>query len=130
MMRIRHRRDLGWKSADGFSLIEIMVAVIVFSIGVLGLAALFPMAVRNINQGAMLTRATQQAQGKMEDLLDARYRYAVTGSDTVNQFVRTWSVAPDSLSDGLTTVRVTVRWTKGESERRVHLSSTFANIGG
>ncbi len=122
-----HRIRALFRRTDGFSLIEIMVAVVIFSIGVLGLGALFPMAVRNINQGAMMTRATHHAQSKMEDLLDAGNGDLQSGADTLNgQFFRTWYVAPDSLSEGIATLRIAVRWWGAGSERRVNLSSVMA----
>jgi|GEM_PF-795241 len=127
--RAWHRVNAWCGRTGGFSLIEIMVAVAVFSIGVLGLAALFPLAVNNVNQGAMLTRATQYAQGKMEDLLDAGAGQVDAGTDTLSGvFYRTWQVSPDSLVQGLTTARVTVRWMRGDSERRVNLSSTMVDM--
>ena len=125
------RRTTGGRFGNdlGFSLIEIMVAVVIFSVGVLGLGALFPLAVRNVNQGAMLTRATQHAQSKLEDLLDAGIGDLSAGADTLGgRFLRSWHVAPDSLTDGLTTVRVTVFWTHAGVERRVNLSSTLAEM--
>jgi prepilin-type N-terminal cleavage/methylation domain-containing protein len=121
-------RSDGGPRESGFSLIEIMVAVIIFAIGVLGLAALFPMAMRNVNQGAMITRATQCAQGKIEDLLDAGIGTVGSGADTVGLFHRSWTAAPDSLADGLTTVRVSVLWESGGIERRVNLSSTMGRL--
>ncbi len=126
MTEQRHRIRRMFVEHGGFSLIEIMVAVVVFSIGVLGLGALFPLAVRNVNQGAMMTRATQFAHSKMEDLLDAGFGHLESGTDTLSgEFYRTWYVAPDSLCDGLATARVSVRWWGGGSERRVNLSSTM-----
>ncbi len=117
------------RGEPGFSLIEIMVAVVVFSIGVLGLAALFPLAIKNVNQGAMLTRATQHAQSKMEDLMDAGIGELDSGADTLSgRFFRTWQVASDSLTSGLATVRVSVAWMGSGSERRVNLSSTMADL--
>jgi prepilin-type N-terminal cleavage/methylation domain-containing protein len=117
------------KNAAGFSVIEIMVAVVIFSIGVLGLGALFPLAIRNVNQSAMMTRATQYAKSKMEDLMDAGAPTVTSGSDTLSGgYYRSWHVAPDSLSEGLTTVRVTVLWTSGGSDRRVNLSSTIVDM--
>ena len=110
-------------------MIEIMVAVVIFSVGVLGLGALFPLAIRNVNQGAMLTRATLHAQSKVEDLLDAGAGDLTPGADTLGgQFFRTWHLASDSLAEGLSTVRVTVFWTTAGIERRVNLSSTIAQM--
>ncbi|MCK4545845.1 MAG: hypothetical protein KAW17_00250 [Candidatus Eisenbacteria sp.] len=124
-----NRASVFVKGTVGFSVIEIMVAVVIFSIGVLGLGALFPLAIRNVNQSAMMTRATQYSKSKMEDLMDAGAQRVVSGADTLNGgFYRSWHVAPDSLTEGLTTLRVTVLWTSGGTDRRVNLSSTIVDM--
>lgn len=129
MKEFWRRVGRSWLERTGFSLIEIMVAVVIFSIGVLGLGALFPLAVRNVNQGAMLTRATQHAQSKMEELMDAGVDNLTSGADTLSGgYCRSWHAAPDSLAENLTTVWVTVRWWGNGSDRRVNLSSTLAGM--
>lgn len=59
--------------ASGFSLIEVMIALIVFSIGVLGLAALIPLGTSRIGKAGNQTRASALAAQRSEDLLTTPY---------------------------------------------------------
>lgn len=54
------------KSQQGFTLIEILIAVVVVSVGVLGVAAMQTLGVRYTQNSYMLSIATQQAQDMAE----------------------------------------------------------------
>jgi type IV pilus modification protein PilV len=60
----------GWKvnNRSGFTLIEVMVAMIILTVGVLGLISTSALVTRMIGRGNMTTKATQLAQTRLEIL--------------------------------------------------------------
>lgn len=56
------------RSRSGFTLIEVMIAVLVLAVGLLGVAALFPTAYANVDSGGRRTEATALAQSFLEQL--------------------------------------------------------------
>ena len=54
------------RSEQGFTIIEIMLAVIVLSVGVMALVGSSALATRMIGRGAMSTRVTQVANARAE----------------------------------------------------------------
>ena len=59
----------GVRGRQGFSLVEIMIAIVIFAIGVIAVMYLFPMGVRDIGKAKELTAATYLGQAKMEEAL-------------------------------------------------------------
>jgi type IV pilus modification protein PilV len=53
---------------SGFTLIEVMVAIVILSVGVLGLISTSALVTRMIGRGNMTTKATQLAQTRLEIL--------------------------------------------------------------
>lgn len=56
------------RSARGFTLIEVLIAVIVLGVGVVALASSSAMVTRMIGRGKMATRASQVASQRLEAL--------------------------------------------------------------
>lgn len=53
----------------GFSLLEILIAMVVFTIGIIAVMYLFPFGVQDISRAKELTAATCLAQAKLEEAL-------------------------------------------------------------
>lgn len=105
----------------GFTLVEALVAMAVFA---LGLSALMPLAVTNVraNQGAgVRTQAVALAQQKLEHVRALAYDDVLAlaaGTETVDGvFTRSWSFPPPPLLAGdgtdIRRVLVTVSWDLG-----------------
>lgn len=105
------------------TLIELMMSLVVLSIGIMGVAMLFPFGSRGTNDGRLLTQAADLAQQKMEQLRTLSYSHAdlavgthpsasgETVGDT-NRFQRWWTVT--QLGTGQMEsrrVEVAVTWT-------------------
>jgi prepilin-type N-terminal cleavage/methylation domain-containing protein len=117
------------RNSGGFSLIEIMISLAIFGVGVLGLAGLIPVATKSLNRGADATEAHTIAQAKMEELENASGDLALdagTHEDTVGgQYSRRWTITPDAPISGMTTIEVEVTWTQGGDEQGVVLSTSL-----
>lgn len=96
----------------GLTLIEVMVAMFLLSIALLGLAAAFPGAHLAVYQGRASTRAAALAEQRLELARNTPYGELadLTGTDdtTYSPYIVETAVAVDAPSSGLTTVTVTV----------------------
>jgi len=87
----------------GFTLIELFIALAVFSVGVLTLAVIIPAGAKKSNNSGQQSRASEFAAAKAEELLDAPYTdddlTAGTHTDNDNpflkQYYREWVVEAD-----------------------------------
>ena len=77
---------------QGFSLLEVMVAVGVLTIGLLALASLFSTSQRLLSRSHQQTLATNLAQNKMEELRSKRPFPVVKAEDTPEGMKREWSI--------------------------------------
>ena len=64
------------KHEDGFTLIEVLVAIVVLSIGLLGVAAMQVTAIRVNSSSNTLTQATNVAQDQLERLMVLPFNHA------------------------------------------------------
>ncbi|HEX8138395.1 MAG TPA: prepilin-type N-terminal cleavage/methylation domain-containing protein [Pyrinomonadaceae bacterium] len=78
-MKARSKRDAGESgNAQGFTLIETTIALVIMMIVVLGSALLFAFAVRNNNGGHDRAQALAIAQQALETLRNARFTVSTT----------------------------------------------------
>lgn len=63
----------GARYQRGFGLIEVAIAIVVLSIGILGLAALVPMGTKSASKSGEVTRASEMASALAEKLLATPY---------------------------------------------------------
>jgi len=96
------RPAAGADPRSGFSLVEILVALVLLGLGILTLANLFPLGSRTQTRDRMRTSATDLAQQKMEQLrikgwTDPDLDLGTHGPDSLNledegRFQRSWIV--------------------------------------
>lgn len=108
-------------AASGFTLIEVLVAMCIFAIAVLGLAIGATSVMRANQTGLYTTIATNLAQDRLEELKSRTpANINTTGSPENNlsvsgvpvTFNRSWTVTSNCNSvTGLTCIAVTVDWT-------------------
>ncbi len=115
-------------SQSGFTVIEVLVAMALFSIGVLG----FAMSTISVTQGNQKSynyaMANALAQDKLEEL-KARPASLTSDAETVppnggQSFSRSWTVTANSPMTGMHRIDVTVTWTDYQSHS-VTLSSAI-----
>ena len=108
----------------GFSLIEVLIALIILSISLLALASLMTTTTKNNAFGGNLTEAATFAQDRLEAFRVTEWDQIADGSDTLTvrglNYNRTWTVAlgpnsPSPPNDNEKRVTVTVNWNDGIS---------------
>ncbi len=97
------------KSERGFTLVEIMVATVILSIGLLASASMQLSAVHVNSSANGMTAATNMAQSRLEELMALQYTQAFTDPDLIGDEAvgGTLESFTDSNSNGL--------WDFGES---------------
>lgn len=105
--------------ARGFSLIEVLVGVVLTTVGIIGLAGL-SITVTQANRGATnRTRADQALHEKIEEFQSFAYDDIEDGADDITiggiTFDRTWTVDEDEPMDGVKKIEVVGTWSEGEA---------------
>ena len=96
-----------WKRG-GFSLVEVMIALVLLAIGMLAFAGLEVVAIRNMTFSKDYGRANTYAQQKVEEMKGMAWNSLQAGSDTLEgRFTRTWTV---TTQGDMRTAQVTVNW--------------------
>ena len=136
----------------GFTIIEVMIAVTVFAIGILAVAAMQIGAVNGNTAAGTLTDATMIAQNRMEQLMSLNYTNVSlndtdgdgtaglndtavpAGSDGSSQYTGStsvrynifWNIAVNSPVTNSKQIRVIVQWRQKGRTRSVTLNSVKA----
>ena len=108
------------RARQGFTLVELIIAIIILVVGVLGLASTAAVVMRQITASSMQTRAAMMAQSRLEQLRSVPCANMANGNATSNGVTETWRVTVNARTATLVTV---VTWT----ERRVARSVTFTS---
>ncbi|MBU0462920.1 MAG: prepilin-type N-terminal cleavage/methylation domain-containing protein [Proteobacteria bacterium] len=135
----------------GFTLIEIMIAITVLAIGILGVAKMQLSAVKGNSYASGLTEATAFAQNKMEELVALAYDDADLNDDDADgisgiddtaspdgsqqgsgatniQYDIFWNIAVDEPAVNAKHIRVYVQWQQNGATRNVVLDRIKADI--
>jgi type IV pilus assembly protein PilV len=99
----------------GFTLIELMIAIVILSVGLLGMATLTGSIVQKNKLSNDLTAATTLAQDKLEDVRADGYANAVSQTKTAcagdfSEYQREVTVNNDTPASGMKEITVTVYW--------------------
>ena len=104
----------------GFTLLEIVIALAIFAVGLVGLLSLFPVSFQSAKRATDLTEATIYAQEIIEDLKRQGYDNITDGTTTDNSISGTSRFTYDkivtsggSLPSGLRKISITMEWIEG-----------------
>jgi prepilin-type N-terminal cleavage/methylation domain-containing protein len=112
---------------NGMTMVELLVVCVVISIAFMGLVAIFPLGMQNINDSRMRTVATDLAQERMEGLLDLRTSHAdLNAGDHTDPdnpvrstFNRFWSITDNTPVQDMKQIEVRVTYPHGSTTRDV-----------
>ncbi len=103
------------KDIKGFTLLEVMIAMVILAIGLLGLASLQIMAIKGNSFGQQMTVASTIAQNQLEQLRRTPAALANGNNTFTDQngvtYTRSWIVAANQPQTGMNTVTMTISWT-------------------
>jgi len=81
-------------NARGFTLVEVMVAIVVMAVGVLGLAGSAAVMTRQLSSGSRMARATVIARSRVEQLTAQDCTKLASGSAISSGVSEQWLVIP------------------------------------
>jgi len=120
------------KSEQGFTLIEVLVALFIVVVGILGMIAVTATVMSGNSLAKRMTTASTLAQYKVEELKTTDYDSLASSSspETVDGlYSRSWTVsAADTPAAGMKTIAVTVSFSWQGATRTVTLESIMADI--
>lgn len=112
-------------SGSGFALPEVLVGLVVFSVGALGVAAMALSVAEHTRRAAWETGATLAAQQVADSVRAAPDRVPGSGLDTVAGFGREWRVSWEVRPDGAGLLRLDAR-VAGRAARHRTFSSRLS----
>src|SRR4030095_3401936 len=126
MFGLLQRNRRGTRATQkGFTLIEVLVAVFILTIGLLGTAGLTTGIIRGNHYSKNITSATAAAQSQLESVKSSGYVKAVAANfptDTVSMggmtFNRATTITSDSPAANMKTISVVVTWTESNNTTR------------
>ena len=109
----------------GFTMIEILVAMVILTISLLAVAGLMAKTTRNNSFGCYMTEAATFAQDKLEELRIAPWASIANGNDmktgsTGMNYARNWSVVANATN--LRTITIAINWVD-QSNRSIRFVS-------
>ncbi len=121
-------------SMKGFTLMEVMVAMVILFIGLLGLISATASIIQGNDISRQMTTAVSLAQEEMEILKRTSYPDGALGagshSDAGNPvgliYTRTWTVTDNSPAADLKTIEVKVAWERKGSACNAALKTIIA----
>ena len=99
--------------SNGFTLIEVLIAIVILSVSLLALAALMATTTQNTSFGGHITEAITLAQDRLEELRVTQWANIVTGTDTRTVgisgivYTRNWNVV---VNGNVRTITITISW--------------------
>lgn len=102
----------------GFTLTEVMIAIVVFSIALLGIAQTLVVVINTNSTARQITNATVLAQAAIEDIHRLGYIAADTAATTdaygsmpnFEAYKRVTTISPNVPEVGMKTATITVSW--------------------
>ena len=117
----------------GFTFIEVVIAMAIFSIGILGVAAMQTTAAGGNSSARRVTNIANVAADHVERLISLPYNHTDLDSGSHNgpaatEYSVNWTVTDDTPVSGTKTLRVTVQAKAIDTEKTVTIQQIKADI--
>jgi prepilin-type N-terminal cleavage/methylation domain-containing protein len=104
------RRERENTRISGMSLMEVMVAVVISSVILLGIAGLLVSTARLNTEHKANKEASELCEMKIEELRRISFSSLGSGSDVVGKYTRVWTVTPLTGKPRLKTITLLISW--------------------
>jgi prepilin-type N-terminal cleavage/methylation domain-containing protein len=131
------------RGIEGFSMLEVLIAICILSIAIMGLASLQSRGIRGNDLGNRTSQAIALAQDKLEELINSgsgtSYPLAATaGTNDPNNpidetgsaggvFTRSWQIQDATPVNGSQTITVTVNWSDLIGQHTISVDGMIAS---
>lgn len=92
---------------DGFTMVEVIAAIVILTVGVLGMAGTTAYIVRQVTLANVMTERAVAQQTVVEKIQAMPYANVTYGSDSVGRFSVNWTSASDGAASRLVTIITT-----------------------
>ena len=118
-------RGLQRKVSEGFSLIEVMVAMTFLGIGLLAVAQMIPAGMAGVTQARVRTNAVAAAQQRIDQMRADDFANVTAGafSDSTGDYVLNWTVTVDNPVPGMKRVDMTASWPHFTGTKTVNINT-------
>lgn len=115
-----------WNNELGLTLMETLIALMIFSVGMPGLSSLTTIIMHGNSLSQKITMATILAQNKLEAAHSTAYDKLTSEKETLTTdnhqlYTRVMNVSDNTPRNGMKTVSIAVYWTQRDSGSR-HIS--------
>jgi len=122
---LKTRRSVtGRGNRTGFTLVELIVAMLMLTIGLLGLAGVGAVVLKQMKGGTYQTIAASIAQSRFEQFEGDPCSSIASGSATVRGMTETWTAA--ALGNRAKTIRDTVTFAGTSGTKKVGIHTVVA----
>ncbi|MDM8515505.1 prepilin-type N-terminal cleavage/methylation domain-containing protein [Desulfobacterales bacterium HSG16] len=117
-----NKKKLMSSTSKGFTLIEVLIAMFILTVGMLAMAGQLANTIVNNDLAKKRSVATNLAQDKMEEIQNAGFSDAAAGttSEVIFIYTREWTVTDDSPGANMKTIEVKVSWASRTSASLIH----------
>jgi type IV pilus assembly protein PilV len=118
------------RSEQGFSLIEVMITLSIFAVGVLAVALMQDLSIQHNASARLMSEAIEVAQSQMARLMGAPYDDANLdefsspyGPNSIGHYRVSWTVQEDVPMSDMKTIKLTVAWSDQGAEKSLAVAS-------
>ena len=94
----------GGTERAGFSMVEVIVAIVILTVGVLGLAGTTAFVVRQTTLGDLMTERAAAFQTIIDRVQSLPYDSVTSGADSVGVFAASWTSVDDGPQNKIVTI--------------------------
>jgi len=122
------------KDSKGYSLLEIMMALVILSVGLLALVQMQGVFAEGSGDARYITRAMNAGMTKMEELKLLPYGDALLSAGAHNQTVNTYSKPLQvgwrvtNITTNSKRIEVTVSWDSGSDSKSIQLTGVRSRV--
>lgn len=113
---------------EGFSIIECLIALSIFTIGILAVATLVLSSIGENASARRITEATTLAEARLEQLMALPYSDIVADQETQGAYTVTWEVTEGAIIAETKSITVTVSWWYRGKQRDVTVRHLFSPL--